>query len=125
MTNSSNTANRLAHTKRNCKYNKVFAPEYRRKVFYEEHRLEARGILRKLCDWKGAERKDILRTLSQRKGAERIEGEVMSRSHPFPLIYSAQNERLIFKGYLKGKEQFKDISKRWNPINSVSNIKMT
>ena len=55
MTDSSNTTNSLAHTKWNCKYHIVFAPKYRRKVFYEEHRLEVREILRKLCEWKGIE----------------------------------------------------------------------
>ena len=49
------TINSLAHTKWNCKYHIVFAPKYRRKVFYEEHRLEVREILRKLCEWKGVE----------------------------------------------------------------------
>ena len=42
----------LAHTKWNCKYHVVFAPKYRRKVFYEEKRLEIRAILRELCRWK-------------------------------------------------------------------------
>ena len=45
----------LAHTKWNCKYHVVFAPKYRRKVFYEGKRLEIREILRKLCAWKGVE----------------------------------------------------------------------
>ena len=36
----------LAHTSRNCKYHIVFAPKYRRKVFFEEKRLEIREILR-------------------------------------------------------------------------------
>ena len=45
--------NSLAHTKWNCKYHIVFAPKYRRKVFYEDKRLEIREILRKLCEWKG------------------------------------------------------------------------
>ena len=31
----------------------MFAPKYRRKVFFEEKRLEIRKILRKLCKWKG------------------------------------------------------------------------
>ena len=31
----------------------AFAPKYRRKVFYREHREEAGKILRKLCEWKG------------------------------------------------------------------------
>ena len=55
MKDSSNIINSLAHTKWNYKYHIVFAPKYRRKVFYEEHRLEVREILRKLCKWKGVE----------------------------------------------------------------------
>ena len=55
MKDSSNTINSLAHTKWNCKYHIVFAPKYRRKVFYDEHRQEEREILRKLCEWKGVE----------------------------------------------------------------------
>ena len=47
--------NSLAHTSWNCKYHIVFAPKYRRKVFFEEHRLEIREILRQLCQWKGVE----------------------------------------------------------------------
>ena len=42
----------LAHTTWNCKYHIVFAPKYRRKVFYEEKRLEIGQILRQLCEWK-------------------------------------------------------------------------
>ena len=45
----------LAHTKWNCKYHIVFAPKYRRKVFFEEKRAEIREILRQLCQWKGVE----------------------------------------------------------------------
>ena len=45
----------LVHTKWNCKYHVVFAPKYRRKVFYEEKRLEIGAILRELCRWKGVE----------------------------------------------------------------------
>ena len=47
--------NSLAHTKWNCKYHIVFAPKYRRKVFFEDKRQEIRGILRTLCKWKGVE----------------------------------------------------------------------
>ena len=43
----------LSHTKWNCKYHVVFAPKYRRKVFYGEKRLEIGAILRQLCEWKG------------------------------------------------------------------------
>ena len=31
----------------------VFAPKYRRKVFYGEKRLEIGSMLRELCNWKG------------------------------------------------------------------------
>ena len=47
--------NILAHTSWNCKYHIVFAPKYRRKVFFEEKRHEIREILRQLCQWKGVE----------------------------------------------------------------------
>ena len=44
--------NSLAHTSWNCKYHIVFAPKYRRKVFYGEKRREIGAILRSLCEWK-------------------------------------------------------------------------
>ena len=47
-----NDTNSLAHTTWNCKYHVVFAPKYRRKVFYGEKRLEIGAILRSLCEWK-------------------------------------------------------------------------
>ncbi len=43
----------LAHTKWNCKYHIVFAPKYRRQVFYGEKRRTVGDVLRKLCEWKG------------------------------------------------------------------------
>lgn len=48
-----NDVNSLSHTSWNCKYHVVFAPKYRRKVFYGEKRLEIGAILRQLCEWKG------------------------------------------------------------------------
>ncbi len=47
-----NGTNSLSHTKWNCKYHIVFAPKYRRKVFYKEKRREVGEILRTLCEWK-------------------------------------------------------------------------
>ena len=44
MNNQNNTTNSLAHTKWNCKYHIVFAPKYRRKVFYEEKRAERKAV---------------------------------------------------------------------------------
>ena len=52
MTNDNKS---LAHTKWNCKYHIVFAPKYRRKVFFGEKRAEIGKILRQLCEWKGIE----------------------------------------------------------------------
>ena len=48
-----NDTHSLSHTKWNCKYHVVFAPKYRRKVFYNEKALEIGAILRELCKWKG------------------------------------------------------------------------
>ena len=47
-----NDTNSLAHTKWNCKYHIVFAPKYRRKVFFGAKRREIGKILRQLCEWK-------------------------------------------------------------------------
>ena len=43
----------LSHTKWNCKYHVVFAPKFRRKVFFGEKRAEIGQIVRQLCEWKG------------------------------------------------------------------------
>jgi len=50
-----NDTHKLSHTTWNCKYHVVFAPKYRRKVFYGSKRLEIGEILRELCRWKGIE----------------------------------------------------------------------
>ena len=48
-----NDINSLSHTKWNCKYHIVFAPKYRRKVFFGSNRTEVGKILGELCKWKG------------------------------------------------------------------------
>ena len=55
MNKQNNATNSLAHTKWNCKYHIVFAPKYRRKVFFYEKREAVREIIKTLCDWKGVE----------------------------------------------------------------------
>ena len=50
-----NDIHSLAHTRWNCKYHIVFAPKYRRKLFYGEHKVEIGKILRELCNWKAVE----------------------------------------------------------------------
>ena len=88
MKKESIDVNSLAHTKWDCKYHIVFAPKYRRKVFYEDKRLEIREILRKLCEW---------------KGVKIIEGEVCP-DHIHMLVEIPPNISVAqFMGYLKGK----------------------
>lgn len=55
MTDQNTDVKSLAHTKWNCKYHVVFAPKYRRKVFYNEKREDIREIVRTLCQWKVVE----------------------------------------------------------------------
>ena len=50
-----NDTNSLAHTTWNCKYHIVFAPKYRRKVFFGQKRKEIGAILRSLCEWRQVE----------------------------------------------------------------------
>ena len=88
MKETLNTVNSLAHTKWNCKYHIVFAPKYRRKVFYEKHRHEVREILRKLCEW---------------KGVEIIEGEVCPDHVHILVSIPPKMSVSVFMGYLKGK----------------------
>ena len=85
---SSNDTSSLAHTTWNCKYHTVFAPKYRRKVFYEEKRYEIREILRTLCKW---------------KDVEIVEGEVCP-DHIHILVKIPPKMSVSgFMGYLKGK----------------------
>ena len=78
----------LAHTKWNCKYHVVFAPKYRRKVFYGEKRLEIGAILRELCRW---------------KGVEIIEAEVCPDHIHMLLAIPPKMSVSGFMGFLKGK----------------------
>ena len=90
----------LAHTKWNCKYHIVFAPKYRRKVFYEEKRLEIGAILRELCRW---------------KGVEIIEAEVCP-DHIHMLISIPPKMSVSgFMGFLKGKSSLM-IYQRWGSM---------
>ena len=80
--------NSLSHTKWNCKYHIVFAPKYRRKVFYQNKKVEVGKILRQLCDW---------------KGVNIIEAEVCP-DHIHMLVEIPPKIAVSsFMGYLKGK----------------------
>ena len=88
MPKENDNTNNLAHTKWNCKYHIVFAPKYRRKVFYEEKRKAIREILRKLCEW---------------KGVEIIEGEICPDHVHILVAIPPKISVSGFMGYLKGK----------------------
>ena len=83
-----NDNNSLAHTVWNCKYHVVFAPKYRRKVFYGSKRIEIGKILRKLCEFKKV-------TI--------IEGEVCPDHVHMLLEIPPKMSVSGFMGYLKGK----------------------
>lgn len=54
-----------------CVSSSLFAPKYRRKVFYKEKRAAIGKILRQLCEWKGVKiieaecRPDHIHTLAE------------------------------------------------------------
>ena len=83
-----NDNNSLAHTTWNCKYHIVFAPKYRRKIFYEDKRLEIGEILRKLCEW---------------KKVAIIEGKVCSNHIHMLAEIPPKMSVSSFVGFLKGK----------------------
>ena len=92
-----NDTKSLSHTTWNCKYHIVFAPKYRRKVFYGTKRLEIGKILRELCNWKGV-------TI--------IEAEVCP-DHVHMLIEIPPKFSVSsFMGFLKGKSSVM-IYERW------------
>lgn len=101
---SMNDINSLSHTKWNCKYHIVFAPKYRRKVFYGEKKAAIGKILRQLCEW---------------KGVKIIEGE-MCPDHVHMLVEIPPKIAVSsFMGYLKGKsstmlyEQFGELKYKY------------
>ena len=97
--NENNANNSLAHTKWNCKYHIVFAPKYRRKVFFGEKREEIREIIRQLCKW---------------KGIEIIEGEVCPDHIHLLLAIPPKYSVSGIMGYLKGKSSLMIFQKYGN-----------
>ena len=93
-------AKSLAHTKWNCKYHIVFAPKYRRQVFYGEKKRAVGEILRKLCEW---------------KGVKIFEAECCPDHTHMLLEIPPKMSVSSFMGYMKGKsslmlyEQFGDL----------------
>ena len=92
--------NSLEHTSWRCQYHIVFAPKYRRKVFFGEKREAVGKILRQLCEWKKVE----------------IHAAEVCPDHVHMLVSIPPKMSVSsFMGYLKGKsslmiyEQFGDL----------------
>ncbi len=94
---SFDNSNSLSHTLWNCKYHVVFAPKYRRKVFYGQKRIEIGQILRKLCEFKKV-------TI--------IEAEVCPDHVHMLLEIPPKMSVSGFMGYLKGKSSLM-IYQKW------------
>ena len=99
-----NDINSLSHSKWNCKYHIVFAPKYRRKVFFGQKKVAIGKILRQLCEW---------------KGINIIEAEVCP-DHIHMLVEIPPKMAVSgFVGYLKGKsstliyEQFGELKYKY------------
>ena len=101
---SLNDINSLSHSKWNCKYHIVFAPKFRRKVFYGEKKREIGKILRTLCEW---------------KGVKIVEAELCSDHIHMLLEIPPKIAVSSFVGYLKGKsttmifEQFPELKYKY------------
>lgn len=95
-----NDVKSISHTSWNCKYHIVFAPKYRRKVFYGGKRNEIVKILKELCKW---------------KGVSIVEGEA-SPDHIHILVEIPPKISVSsFMGFLKGKSSLM-IYERWSNI---------
>lgn len=99
-----NDVNSLSHSKWNCKYHIVFAPKYRRKVFFREKKVAIGKILRQLCEW---------------KGVKIIEAEICPDHIHMLVEIPPKMSVSSFMGYLKGKsstmiyEQFGELKYKY------------
>jgi putative transposase len=81
-------AESLAHTKWMCKYHIVFTPKYRRKIIYNQLRVDIQQIIKDLCKW---------------KGIGIVEGHMMPDHIHLLLSIPPKYSVAQIMGYLKGK----------------------
>lgn len=86
----------------------MFAPKYRRKVFFEDKRQEIRDILLMLCKW---------------KGVEIIEGEICSYHTHMLVTILPKMSVSGFMWYLKCKSSLKIFQKYGNMKFAYQNSK--
>ena len=96
----------MAHTKWMCKYHIVFTPKYRRKVIYNQLKVDIREILRNLCKY---------------KGVEIIEGHLMPDHIHMLVAIPPKYSVAGFMGYLKGKSELMIFDRHAN-LNTNSGI---
>lgn len=89
----------LAHTKWMCKYHIVFTPKYRRKVIYNQLKVDIRDILKQLCSY---------------KGVEIIEGHLMPDHIHMLVSIPPKMSVSSFMGYLKSKSSLMIFDKHAN-----------
>ncbi len=95
-----NDIHSLSHLKWNCKYHIVFAPKYRRKVFYGTKRLEIGQMLRQLCNW---------------YGVNLLEAEACPDHIHILVEIPPKHAVSSFMGYLKGKSSIM-IYNKWGDM---------
>ena len=95
-----NDIHSLSHSKWNCKYHIVFAPKYRRKVFYGTKRLEIGQMLRQLCNW---------------YGVNLLEAEACPDHIHILVEIPPKHSVSSFMGYLKGKSSIM-IYNKWGDM---------
>ncbi len=95
-----NDIHSLSHSKWNYKYHIVFAPKYRRKVFYGTKRLEIGQMLRQLCNW---------------YGVNLLEAEACPDHIHILVEILPKHSVSSFMGYLKGKSSIM-IYNKWEDM---------
>ena len=99
---SLNDIHSLSHSKWNCKYHIVFAPKFRRKVFYGEKKREIGKILRTLCEWKGV-------SIMQPETGNNRRKKSMPRPYSHACGDTAKNSSVQFCGISKREEHNDDL----------------
>ena len=94
-----NQTNSLSHTKWVCKYHIVFVPKYRRKIIYNQYRVDLQEIIRTLCKY---------------KDVEILEGHMMPDHVHLLLSIPPKTSVSSFMGYLKGKSSLMIFDKHAN-----------
>lgn len=114
----------LAHTKWMCKYHIVFTPKYRRKVIYNQLKVDIRDILKQLCSYKGVEiieghlMPDHIHTIDEYIGKFDVTDEELTiiKTELAKTIYDEYDRLIQLCDCLAGAEGVLDIENRMNDV---------